>query len=274
MSSAVTNGGKKSSKRKRSEKTEKEAPSAATTAQPAGESLSRKEKKKREKKEKKRLAKEAKKKLSAAESNADSDKEEEADEPKEKREKKKAKHDKETKGKDQKKDKSKSDAAPAAAAIPEVSQSEATAFREEHSITVSGENVSESAANLRPILSFDQAKAIMAQRVREEGLASDDAAAQKLTTSFFTSTAGFARPTPIQSQCWPILLAKRDVVGIAETGSGKTLAFLLPSLIHIKKTMLASAGQQSKNSGRSGTHARNLFAPHTRARFQLGMDLR
>ncbi len=46
---------------------------------------------------------------------------------------------------------------------------------------------------------------------------------------------GFKSPTPIQAQCWPVLLQtlngkKRDVVGIAETGSGKTLAFGLPAL--------------------------------------------
>lgn len=32
--------------------------------------------------------------------------------------------------------------------------------------------------------------------------------------------ARFERPTPIQAQCWPILTAQCDVVGIAETGSG------------------------------------------------------
>jgi ATP-dependent RNA helicase DBP3 len=43
----------------------------------------------------------------------------------------------------------------------------------------------------------------------------------------------FSAPTPIQAQCWPIILAKRDVIGIAETGSGKTMAFSLPILYHL-----------------------------------------
>lgn len=47
------------------------------------------------------------------------------------------------------------------------------------------------------------------------------------------SLSAFERPTPIQSQCWPIILSKRDLIGIAETGSGKTLAFSLPLLFHI-----------------------------------------
>lgn len=45
--------------------------------------------------------------------------------------------------------------------------------------------------------------------------------------------AGFEKPSPIQSQMWPILLSGEDCIGIAQTGTGKTLAFLLPALIHI-----------------------------------------
>lgn len=44
--------------------------------------------------------------------------------------------------------------------------------------------------------------------------------------------AGFAEPTPIQSQGWPVALRGLDLVGIASTGSGKTLAFMLPALVH------------------------------------------
>ena len=43
----------------------------------------------------------------------------------------------------------------------------------------------------------------------------------------------FEKPTPIQSQCWPIIGSGRDIIGIAETGSGKTLAFSLPALKHM-----------------------------------------
>jgi len=55
--------------------------------------------------------------------------------------------------------------------------------------------------------------------------------------------ADFASPTPIQAQCWPIGLAGRDLIGIAETGSGKTLGFLLPAMARI--------GQQSAASKKS-----------------------
>lgn len=43
---------------------------------------------------------------------------------------------------------------------------------------------------------------------------------------------GFTKPSPIQSQAWPILLKGHDMIGIAQTGTGKTLAFLLPGMIH------------------------------------------
>ncbi|CAD6994563.1 unnamed protein product [Ceratitis capitata] len=42
----------------------------------------------------------------------------------------------------------------------------------------------------------------------------------------------FDKPSPIQSQAWPILLKGEDMIGIAQTGTGKTLAFLLPAMIH------------------------------------------
>ncbi|XP_036160138.1 probable ATP-dependent RNA helicase DDX53 [Myotis myotis] len=45
--------------------------------------------------------------------------------------------------------------------------------------------------------------------------------------------AGFQKPTPIQSQVWPIVLQGIDLVGVAQTGTGKTLSYLLPGLIHI-----------------------------------------
>jgi superfamily II DNA/RNA helicase len=42
--------------------------------------------------------------------------------------------------------------------------------------------------------------------------------------------AGYTSPTPIQEQAIPQVLARRDVLGIAQTGTGKTAAFTLPML--------------------------------------------
>lgn len=60
------------------------------------------------------------------------------------------------------------------------------------------------------------------------------------------SCGTFERPSPIQSQSWPILLAGRDAVAVAATGSGKTLAFLLPAIKHI----LANGGAKRNRQPR------------------------
>lgn len=46
---------------------------------------------------------------------------------------------------------------------------------------------------------------------------------------------GFARPTPIQMQCFPSILAGNHVLASAPTGSGKTIAFLGPLLARMGK---------------------------------------
>jgi superfamily II DNA/RNA helicase len=42
--------------------------------------------------------------------------------------------------------------------------------------------------------------------------------------------SGYTQPTPIQAQAIPHVLARKDVLGIAQTGTGKTAAFTLPML--------------------------------------------
>uniref|UniRef100_A0A7N1A6T8 RNA helicase n=1 Tax=Kalanchoe fedtschenkoi TaxID=63787 RepID=A0A7N1A6T8_KALFE len=82
-------------------------------------------------------------------------------------------------------------------------------FRRHHEITVSGNNVP------HPFISFEST-----------GLPFE--ILQEL------KSAGFASPTPIQAQSWPIALQSRDIVAVAKTGSGKTLGYLIPGFIHIK----------------------------------------
>lgn len=47
--------------------------------------------------------------------------------------------------------------------------------------------------------------------------------------------AGYETPTPIQEKAIPLVLAGRDVLGLAQTGTGKTAAFVLPILQRLAK---------------------------------------
>ncbi len=49
------------------------------------------------------------------------------------------------------------------------------------------------------------------------------------------ASAGYTTPTPIQEQAIPHVLARRDVLGIAQTGTGKTAAFVLPMLTKLEQ---------------------------------------
>ena len=48
-------------------------------------------------------------------------------------------------------------------------------------------------------------------------------------------TAGYNEPTPIQAQAIPHVLARKDVLGLAQTGTGKTAAFSLPILTLLER---------------------------------------
>ena len=87
-------------------------------------------------------------------------------------------------------------------------EAEAEAWRASKQIVVLGDGVP------KPCMTFDEAS--MPDYILSEVL-----------------KQGFDKPTPIQSQGWPMALKGKNMVGISATGSGKTLAFLLPAMIHI-----------------------------------------
>lgn len=64
---------------------------------------------------------------------------------------------------------------------------------------------------------------------------------KKLRSAF--KAAGFAAPSPIQAQGWPVIIRGDDLVSVAKTGSGKTLVFLAPAFRMISK------GKQDGSNG-------------------------
>ena len=102
-------------------------------------------------------------------------------------------------------------------------------FRREHSISITG--AGEHAKTLAPCTSFDDAEFPKALRNA-------------------LKAQGYAAPTPIQAESWPILLKGKDVVAIAKTGSGKTCGFLLPALSKIMAIGSAKAPEMTLVDGR------------------------
>ncbi|KAJ7844378.1 DEAD-domain-containing protein [Mycena olivaceomarginata] len=102
-------------------------------------------------------------------------------------------------------------------AVKERSEKDVEEFRRTKEIKIQGRGVP------RPVTTFEEA-----------------GFPEYLMTSI--RAQGFASPTPIQCQAWPMALSGRDVVAIAQTGSGKTIAFALPAMLHINAQPLLSPG--------------------------------
>ncbi|EEH51856.1 uncharacterized protein MICPUCDRAFT_46013 [Micromonas pusilla CCMP1545] len=83
---------------------------------------------------------------------------------------------------------------------------------------------------------------------------------------------GYASPTPIQAQAWPIAVTGRDVIAVAKTGSGKTCAFLLPALSRIMKTGASAAPDMEMVDGRPAAvvPAAIVLAPTRELAIQIG----
>jgi ATP-dependent helicase YprA (DUF1998 family) len=84
------------------------------------------------------------------------------------------------------------------------------AWRTEHSITLKGHGASANKDIPAPFMQF-----------------TDTPFSQTILQTI--KQAGFAIPSHIQAQAWPIAVQGQDMICIAKTGSGKTCGFLLPS---------------------------------------------
>lgn len=115
------------------------------------------------------------------------------------------------------------------AAAPSTDAAAANAFLTENNITL--ETLEESSSDKPPLpfLSFAALRGRVSDEICNE-----------------LDRLKFVKPTPIQACCWPVLLADKDVVGIAETGSGKTFAFGVPALQHLVSASKAPAKKTKK----------------------------
>ncbi len=75
----------------------------------------------------------------------------------------------------------------------------------------------------------------------------------------------YETPSPIQAQAIPLLLAGRDLLGIAQTGTGKTAAFSLPLLQRLS---------QSKNRAQPRGARALILAPTRELAVQIGESLK
>ncbi|GAA6031605.1 hypothetical protein JCM8097_006545 [Rhodosporidiobolus ruineniae] len=195
----------------------KDAPAAVAAATPEETDEERKAREKREKKEKKKADKKRKREEDGAEDAAP------AVEAGEEKASKKSKKDKAASSTTPS---TSSTPAPVAststAAAPAASSADCAAFLKENNITYVPEST---ASDYPPVLSFAQ-------------LPLNDGVRKGLS--------GFAKPTPIQSASFPLMLGGRDVIGIAETGSGKTVAFGVPAIEHILS--IPSSGKKGKST--------------------------
>jgi ATP-dependent RNA helicase DeaD len=57
-----------------------------------------------------------------------------------------------------------------------------------------------------------------------------------------TSTIGYDKPSPIQSEAIPHLIEGKDLIGLAGTGTGKTAAFALPIIHRLRREPKKQAG--------------------------------
>jgi ATP-dependent RNA helicase RhlE len=81
-------------------------------------------------------------------------------------------------------------------------------------------------------------------------------ASLSLHPTLLQNVAHFEKPTPIQTQAIPPVLAGRDLIAIAQTGTGKTAAFALPLL----QRLMANPAPKSSSSSSSSHAARPIRA--------------
>lgn len=90
-------------------------------------------------------------------------------------------------------------------------------WRKEHTLTILGHGANRGIDIPNPYVEF-----------------SDTPFSDSIRTAL--TRAGFARPSVIQAQAWPLAVDGKDLISVAKTGSGKTCGFLMPVFHHHDKS--------------------------------------
>lgn len=61
-------------------------------------------------------------------------------------------------------------------------------------------------------------------------------------------TEGYTQPTPIQAKAIPLILSRKDLLGVAQTGTGKTAAFAIPMLQLMDEDRKVTSGKRAIRS--------------------------
>ena len=75
----------------------------------------------------------------------------------------------------------------------------------------------------------------------------------------------YIEPTPIQARAIPVLLAGKDILGIAQTGTGKTAAFALPLLQRLAEPRVQPTSRAPRSL---------ILAPTRELAIQIGDDIK
>ena len=75
----------------------------------------------------------------------------------------------------------------------------------------------------------------------------------------------YIEPTPIQARAIPVLLAGKDILGIAQTGTGKTAAFALPLLQRLAEPRVQPTSRAPRSL---------ILAPTRELAIQIGEDIK
>ena len=123
-------------------------------------------------------------------------------------------------------------------------------IRSSHGISVDGATVMPSAMATVVCQRYKERKASNAVSVLADCGPTADAWFKRLPRRVCDNVCtSFPKPTPIQAELLPHILAGKSVIGLAPTGSGKTLGYVLPILARLQHPRASPASDVARTGG-------------------------